>query len=166
MLASLVRSTPLRTTLILAAAFVLAMLAAGVVAWQLLSRDLSARLDDSIREDFAVIRQTFGDSDITDLCDSVAIHVSATVAFNRVYLLRGPGTPLRQPAKPEGPIPTPCLPLAGREGRGKLTVFLGAAPGVGKTCAILGRPQRLKAKGCRHRGGSGEDQAGPRPGRY
>src|SRR3569623_283546 len=45
------------------------------------------------------------------------------------------------------PDPKALLELAGREGRGKLTVFLGAAPGVGKTYAMLQRAQRLKADG-------------------
>ena len=43
--------------------------------------------------------------------------------------------------------PDALLALAGRPGRGRLTVFLGAAPGVGKTFAMLGRAQRLKADG-------------------
>ena len=34
-----------------------------------------------------------------------------------------------------------------RDGRGKLTLFLGAAPGVGKTYAMLSRARRLKADG-------------------
>jgi two-component system sensor histidine kinase KdpD len=34
-----------------------------------------------------------------------------------------------------------------REGRGKLTVFLGAAPGVGKTYAMLERAARLGRDG-------------------
>jgi two-component system, OmpR family, sensor histidine kinase KdpD len=45
------------------------------------------------------------------------------------------------------PDPDALLALAGRERRGKLTVFLGAAPGVGKTYAMLNRAQRLKADG-------------------
>ncbi len=39
------------------------------------------------------------------------------------------------------------LELAAGEGRGKLTIFLGAAPGVGKTYAMLARAARLKAEG-------------------
>ena len=38
------------------------------------------------------------------------------------------------------PDPDALLALAGREGRGKLKVFLGAAPGVGKTFAMLWAP--------------------------
>ncbi|KRA98279.1 histidine kinase [Devosia sp. Root685] len=45
------------------------------------------------------------------------------------------------------PDPTALLQLAAREGRGKLTVFLGAAPGVGKTYAMLERARGLKANG-------------------
>ncbi len=45
------------------------------------------------------------------------------------------------------PDPTALLQLAAREGRGKLTVFLGAAPGVGKTYAMLERARALKADG-------------------
>jgi len=45
------------------------------------------------------------------------------------------------------PDPRVMLELAAREGRGKLTVFLGAAPGVGKTYAMLSRAQRLRQDG-------------------
>jgi two-component system sensor histidine kinase KdpD len=45
------------------------------------------------------------------------------------------------------PDPEALLALAGREGRGKLKVFLGAAPGVGKTFAMLAGARRLKAEG-------------------
>jgi two-component system, OmpR family, sensor histidine kinase KdpD len=37
--------------------------------------------------------------------------------------------------------------VAERGARGRLTIFLGAAPGVGKTYAMLGRAQRLRADG-------------------
>ena len=45
------------------------------------------------------------------------------------------------------PDPDALLALVGREGRGKLKVFLGAAPGVGKTFAMLLGARRLKAEG-------------------
>lgn len=45
------------------------------------------------------------------------------------------------------PDPDKLLELATRETRGKLTVFLGAAPGVGKTYAMLLRARRLKEDG-------------------
>ncbi|MGV8935736.1 MAG: DUF4118 domain-containing protein [Allorhizobium sp.] len=45
------------------------------------------------------------------------------------------------------PDPDALLSLAAKGGRGKLTVFLGAAPGVGKTYAMLSRARRLKDDG-------------------
>ena len=45
------------------------------------------------------------------------------------------------------PDPEALLQLAAGENRGKLTIFLGAAPGVGKTYAMLERARRLHAEG-------------------
>lgn len=53
---------------------------------------------------------------------------------------------VRQTEK-DRPDPKALLQLAARESRGKLTIFLGAAPGVGKTYAMLERARALKAAG-------------------
>jgi len=45
------------------------------------------------------------------------------------------------------PSPKALLELAGKENAGKLKVFLGAAPGVGKTYAMLGSARAQKAEG-------------------
>ncbi|WEX77871.1 sensor histidine kinase KdpD [Sinorhizobium numidicum] len=45
------------------------------------------------------------------------------------------------------PDPDALLALAEQDRRGKLTVFLGASPGVGKTYAMLTRARRLKEEG-------------------
>jgi two-component system, OmpR family, sensor histidine kinase KdpD len=45
------------------------------------------------------------------------------------------------------PDPDALLALADKDRRGKLTVFLGMAPGVGKTYAMLSRARRLFAEG-------------------
>ncbi|MEQ1696675.1 MAG: sensor histidine kinase KdpD [Hyphomicrobiaceae bacterium] len=45
------------------------------------------------------------------------------------------------------PSPDALLKAAGQEGRGKLKIFLGAAPGVGKTYAMLLGAQRLQNEG-------------------
>lgn len=45
------------------------------------------------------------------------------------------------------PSPKALLELAVKEGRGKLKVFLGMAPGVGKTFAMLSAARALKAEG-------------------
>ena len=43
--------------------------------------------------------------------------------------------------------PDALLALADKQERGRLTVFLGAAPGVGKTYAMLSRARRVKEDG-------------------
>ncbi len=48
---------------------------------------------------------------------------------------------------PARPDPDALLALARREGRGRLKVFLGAAPGVGKTVEMLAEAQRRRAGG-------------------
>lgn len=45
------------------------------------------------------------------------------------------------------PDPDALLALADQEARGKLRVFLGAAPGVGKTYAMLAKARAMKAEG-------------------
>src|SRR5262245_42629881 len=45
------------------------------------------------------------------------------------------------------PSPDALLKAAQREGRGKLKIFLGAAPGVGKTYEMLSAARRRKAEG-------------------
>src|SRR5215813_6981545 len=45
------------------------------------------------------------------------------------------------------PSPDALLKAAEREGRGKLKIFLGAAPGVGKTYEMLSEAQRRRAEG-------------------
>lgn len=45
------------------------------------------------------------------------------------------------------PDPDALLALSKQEGRGRLTLFLGAAPGVGKTYAMLSRASRLRLDG-------------------
>lgn len=86
--ARLLENTPLRVSIILGAAFLTAMLLGGLVAWHLTNGELASRLDEAIREEFEVIRQTYGDADLTDLRDSVSSHVNASLAYRRVYLLR------------------------------------------------------------------------------
>jgi two-component system sensor histidine kinase KdpD len=50
-------------------------------------------------------------------------------------------------AKESRPEPEALLAEAAREGRGRLKIFLGAAPGVGKTYAMLEAAQRRRAEG-------------------
>jgi two-component system, OmpR family, sensor histidine kinase KdpD len=50
-------------------------------------------------------------------------------------------------AAPERPSPDALLEAADREGRGKLKIFLGAAPGVGKTYEMLTQGRRRRLEG-------------------
>lgn len=52
-----------------------------------------------------------------------------------------------QDSPPKRPDPDALLALSKREASGRLKIFLGAAPGVGKTYAMLAAAQRLKAEG-------------------
>src|SRR6201986_5299719 len=45
------------------------------------------------------------------------------------------------------PSPEALLARAGKEGRGRLKIFLGAAPGVGKTYEMLAQARRRKLEG-------------------
>ena len=51
------------------------------------------------------------------------------------------------PAEPLRPDPDALLAAAGPSGRGKLKVFLGMSPGVGKTYEMLRAARRRKAEG-------------------
>ncbi|MGV1754347.1 ATP-binding protein [Agrobacterium sp. CG674] len=55
--------------------------------------------------------------------------------------------PTHEPYETNRPDPDALLALAEKDRRGKLTIFLGAAPGVGKTYAMLNRAQRLRGDG-------------------
>jgi signal transduction histidine kinase len=90
MLKGLGQSTPFRLAVILGLAFMVSLLVAGIVALQLVQRDLSARTDQTISDTFAVIAQSFGENDITDLADTVNSHANASPDRSRVFLLKGP----------------------------------------------------------------------------
>ena len=55
--------------------------------------------------------------------------------------------PQADPKRGERPDPDALLALVGSEGRGKLKVFLGAAPGVGKTYAMLSGAKQAAREG-------------------
>lgn len=54
---------------------------------------------------------------------------------------------MTEPREPLRPEPEALLAEAAREGRGRLKIYLGMAPGVGKTFAMLEGARRLKAQG-------------------
>ena len=67
-------------------------------------------------------------------------------------------------AEREGrPSPEALLAAAKQEGRGRLKIFLGAAPGVGKTYEMLLRPRPSGATGSMSSSASSRPMAGARP---
>lgn len=81
----LLRSTPFRVALILGVTFVFAFLLAGFAAFELIGRELEQRMDQTISDTFRVISEAYGDSDQTDLIDSVASHSRSTLKHEQIY---------------------------------------------------------------------------------
>ena len=54
---------------------------------------------------------------------------------------------MTQPREPQRPEPEALLSEAASEGRGRLKIYLGMAPGVGKTFAMLEGARRLRSQG-------------------
>lgn len=129
----LLRSSPFRLTLVLGTAFLIALLVAVAVGYQLVRREFDARTDRDIADTYSVIRQSLGDSDIGDLAALVQSHADAAIRHDRVYLLRdGNGAILA------GNIDGAALPLGwstveadtlGLDSDLEYRVFVGAADG-------------------------------------
>lgn len=138
----LLRSTPFRLTVILGTTFVLALLASGLIAFTLIQRELSQRMDRSITDSFDVISQSFGDSDLTDLADAVRSHASATLNHDLIYgLTTADGTVVAgnigQPPASNGWVTLSAagLGIPPEDGNGQYRAFIGA---VGGTRLLVG----------------------------
>jgi signal transduction histidine kinase len=81
----LLKSTPFRVALILGATFFVAVLVAGLAAFELIGRELESRMDQTIVDTFRVIAVSDGDSDQADLIDSVASHSRSTLNHDQIY---------------------------------------------------------------------------------
>jgi signal transduction histidine kinase len=84
---SLARSTPFRLALTFAFLFVLAFMLSGAIVYQLMSNDLSRRLDESIKETYSVIAVTFAKSDREDLISTVNNHVQLDADKDQLFSL-------------------------------------------------------------------------------
>ena len=87
MRADLLKSTPLRVTLVLVVLFLVAFALAAITAYELVARELSARVDRALSDSFAVISQSYGDGDISDLVASVDSHARTTNGHDQVFRL-------------------------------------------------------------------------------
>jgi len=87
MRSGILRSTPFRVALILGTTFLVGLILAGIVAFELVEHELDRRMDRSITDTFNVISQSYGDTDQADLVDSVQSHTRATLNHDQVYAL-------------------------------------------------------------------------------
>lgn len=88
--ASLLRSTPFRLALTFAFLFVLAFLLSGAIVYQLMSADLSARLDETLKDTYSVVAVTYAESDQEDLIATVNDHAQLSPNKEQLFSLTGP----------------------------------------------------------------------------
>jgi hypothetical protein len=81
-------STPFRLALAFALLFVCAFLLSSFVAFDLIKKELNARYDNSTRETFRIISQTYAESDIQDLIDTTKVYIAATSDKRSIFLLQ------------------------------------------------------------------------------
>ncbi len=85
--ARLLRSTPFRLALAFSLLFILAFLAAGVVTYQFLKRDLAAALDASVRQTYSVVASTYAPDDLEDLMAAVETYARLNNGEDSIFLL-------------------------------------------------------------------------------
>ncbi len=85
---NLLKSTPFRLAIIVAALFISSFLVAAAVTYQLFRSELADRLDATIQDTYSVLADAYGDRDVTDLVEAVASHANSTSGDNAVYLLQ------------------------------------------------------------------------------
>jgi len=88
MLRSLYRSTAIRLIAPLGLAFLVFLLLAGFAAYLLIQGELDGRMRQQLEQTFAVITQSYAESDLTDLTELVRSHAAANPRDERVFLLR------------------------------------------------------------------------------
>lgn len=81
---AIIRSTPVRLTVLLGAVFLFALVITALIAFVLVRGELAARVDQSVADTFAIIARANTDSD--DLLESVDSHAAATL--DSIYLLQ------------------------------------------------------------------------------
>lgn len=85
----LFRSTPFRLALTFAFLFVLAFIASGGIVYRLMSLDLADRLDESIRETYSVVAETYAANDLEDLISTVDSHSKLSTKREQLFSLTG-----------------------------------------------------------------------------
>jgi len=84
---AIIRSTPVRMTVLLGAVFLLSLVITAGIAFVLVRQELAARIDQGVSDTYAIIAKAYTDDDADDLRESVASHSAATLDDDSVYLL-------------------------------------------------------------------------------
>ncbi|ADV10052.1 HAMP domain-containing sensor histidine kinase [Mesorhizobium ciceri] len=83
----LLRSTPFRLALTFAFLFVLAFVLSGAIVYQMMSADLAERLDDTIKETYAVVAATYAENDLKELVETVGSHSLRSLKKEQLFSL-------------------------------------------------------------------------------
>jgi len=134
------RSSPFRITAVLGLAFLLALLVAGSGVYLLIREELLARTDRMVEDTFDVIKQSYGENDLTDLTDLLSSHVRAAEGGNEIFLLQSLDQQrivgnISKFNGPEGWSNLSSAALGLAEGQGEYRVFAGA---VGPYMLVVG----------------------------
>ena len=84
---AIIRSTPVRLTVLLGAVFLLSLAVAAAIAFVLVRQELVVRIDQGVADTYAIIAKAYTEKDSDDLQESVASHAAATLDDDSVYLL-------------------------------------------------------------------------------
>ncbi len=87
---SLFRSTPFRLAVAFAVLLVCAFFVSGLVAFDLIKRELNVRYDNRSKEMFDVISRTDADGDIQDVIDATRAHIASTQHRRSIFFLKAP----------------------------------------------------------------------------
>lgn len=87
---NLARSTPFRLAVMFAGVLILAFLLAGIVVYQLMSSELTDRLDEELQKTFALLFATYDQNDQEDLITAVQQHTALSPECEQLFALQGP----------------------------------------------------------------------------
>ncbi|MDE1995826.1 MAG: HAMP domain-containing histidine kinase [Rhizobiaceae bacterium] len=85
--ARLLRSTPLRLAVSFGLFFIIAFLISGLVAYELMRRELARSLDVSIADTFSIVQSTYSSNDLEDLIAAVDTYSTLKRPEDQVFLL-------------------------------------------------------------------------------
>jgi signal transduction histidine kinase len=83
----ILRSTPFRFAVTFTALFVVVFVLSGAIVYQVMSGEMSERLDETVWQTFTVIAASYGDNEMEDLVAAVESHAAATDQDDQIVAL-------------------------------------------------------------------------------